>query len=248
MPRLFDVFMFRDELDMLECRLRELEKWDLTHILVESPVTHRGDPKPLAYAVSQERYARWADRIIHVVAGDLPGTADPWVREHAQRDAALPYLKDAANDDVVLISDVDEFPPREFRVAGPAVSFSQRLCMYAVDWEYPERHVCTVAAKASFVRHLGLANVRDGRYSFPSIEGGWHLTWLGGEEGQRAKLGVHCHLEMRQDEYDRIWSGACYERGEHHSGSLQMVPVDVDETWPRYIYERRCPKNWFRPR
>ena len=42
--------MFRDELDMLECRLRELEDVVYRHVLVEAPVTHRGDPKPLYYA------------------------------------------------------------------------------------------------------------------------------------------------------------------------------------------------------
>ena len=247
MPRLWDVFMFRDELDMLECRLRELESWDLTHVIVEAPVTHRGDPKPLSFAVNEERYARWAGRIIHVIA-DVPADADPWVVEHAQRDAALPYLKDAANDDVVLISDVDEFPPREWPQSNPAVSFSQRLCMYAVDWEYPERHVCTVAARAAFVRHMGLANVRDARHSFPVVDGGWHLTWLGGPEGQRAKLAVTCHLEMTDLSKELLASGRCYTEGIHHTGDFKMTPVDVDETWPRWIYERNCPENWFRPR
>ena len=81
------------------------------------------------------------------------------------------------------------------------------------------------------------------------VSGGWHITWLGGIEGQRAKLSVTCHTEMTPAEYDRIWSGACYERGVHHGDSgLLMVPADVDETWPRMIYERKCPEMWFRPR
>lgn len=268
-PRIWDTFMLRDELDMLECRLRELEGTVYRHVIVESPVSHRGDPKPLAFsAVGRERFARWADRIIHVVADlpDLPGPADAgedapdpeaarehkrleaWMREHAQRDAALPYLAEAANDDIILISDVDEFPPKDFHVKGPAVSFSQQLAMYAVDWLYPERHTCSVAAKAWFVRHMGLANVRDARGSFPVIEGGWHLTWLGGEEGQRQKLAVTCHLEMTGLSKELLASGRCYREGIHHTGDFQMVPVDVDETWPRWIWERKCPENWFRPR
>jgi hypothetical protein len=27
-----------------------------------------------------------------------------------------------------------------------------------------------------------------------------------------------------------------------------MSPVDVDAEWPRYVFERRCPSEWFRPR
>ena len=40
--------MFRDETDMLQMRLEETAAWART-VLVESPVTHRGVPKPLHY-------------------------------------------------------------------------------------------------------------------------------------------------------------------------------------------------------
>jgi hypothetical protein len=33
-----------------------------------------------------------------------------------------------------------------------------------------------------------------------------------------------------------------------HVDGTKMLPVDVDATWPRWVYERRCPANWFRPR
>jgi hypothetical protein len=245
---IFDCFMFRDELDMLEVRLREYENQDVRHVLVESPVTHRGDPKPLHYGENRERFAPWADRIVHVVAGGLDGPMDPWPREHAQRDAAMGVLEESARPgDTVLICDVDEFVPVAPLLMLP-VAFCQRLCMYAVDWEYPERHICSVATSWNHVRSKGLAAIRDGRYGYPMVYAGWHLTWLGGVEAQRAKLAVTCHTEMTAAEAQRIWSGACYERGEHHSGTCQMNPVEVDETWPRMIWERKCPLSWFRPR
>ena len=242
--------MFRDELDMLECRLRELEHVVYRHVLVEAAVTHRGDPKPLYYAENRERFAAWADRIIYVKATGLPRGDDPWLVLHAQQDAALPALEAAgvADDDIVLIADVDEFPPASFPVPDPAVAFRMRLCMYAVDWEYPELHVCSVAARWDYVRRRSLSLVRDARGGFPVVTGGWHLTWLGGVDAQRAKLGVHCHTEMRPHEAERIASGRAYRGGEHQSGKVQMIPVDVDETWPRWIAERRCPDSWFRPR
>jgi hypothetical protein len=123
-----------------------------------------------------------------------------------------------------------------------------RLFMYAADWQYPERHVCSVAAPWKAVRGRGLAAIRDGRYGYPRVPGGMHLTWLGGVAAQREKLRVTCHTEMTQAEYDRIWTGACYERGVHHGGQYQMIPVDVDESWPGMIWRRECPPQWFRPR
>ena len=249
MTRLFDCFMFRDELDMLECRLTEMAQIPgYCAVLVEAPVTHRGEPKPLHYADNLERFQSWSDRIVHVVA-DLPDSPDPWVREHAQRDAAMSVLREsAAGDDIVLICDVDEFVPWPFPFPSPAVAFNQRLAMYAVDWLYPQLHICSVAAQWDFIRKSSLSRVRDNRYSFPLVSGGWHLTWLGGPEAQRRKLETHCHLEMRPDEVERIHSGRAYNKGEHQSGDCNMIPADVDDSWPEMIAKRQVPESWFRPR
>lgn len=246
---LFDCFMLRDELDMLEVRLREFEDRDVTHVLVESATTHRGGSKPLHYAENAGRFAPWKERIAHVAADGLDRPMDPWPREHAQRDAAMAVLAERArDDDVVLIADVDEFPPWPLPAHDPVAAFRMRLFMYAVDWQYPELHHCAVAARASLVKSRGLAAVRDGRYGYPAVDGGMHLTWLGGVEAQRAKLKVSCHTEMTAGEYGRVWSGACYERGVHHGGHCMMQPVDVDGTWPEMIWKRECPESWFRPR
>ena len=165
--------MFRDELDMLEVRLTEMQDADVTHVVTEAPVSHRGDPKPLHYAENAERFAPWKDRIVHVVAGDLDRPMDPWPREHAQRNAAMRALQERARPaDMVLICDVDEFVPLDAPAYWPAVAYRQRLCMYAVDWEYPERHICSVAATWSLVRDRGLAAVRDGRYGYPVVNAG----------------------------------------------------------------------------
>lgn len=256
--------MLRDELDMLECRLRELDGSPVyRHVLVESPVTHRGVPKPLYYADNRERFAPWADRIIHVIAqppDPVPpscpgcGRGEPaWVLEHAQRNHVWPALEQAGAqpEDVVLLCDVDEFPPAEAftRLPEPVLACRQNLCMYAADWLYPQQMLCSVTARFGWARDRDASAVRDSREHWPSVNGGWHITWLGGTEGQREKLRTAtCHLEMTAGEYDRIYSGACYERGEHHSGTLMMTPVDVDSSWPRWIFERQCPPSWFRPR
>jgi hypothetical protein len=116
-----------------------------------------------------------------------------------------------------------------------------------VDWEHPELHAGAVAARVGFVRRYGLSEVRDCRRTYDVEAGGWHLTWLGGLEVQQAKLGLHCHLEMTPDQAAVVSTGRAYLEGASHSGS-QLMPVDVDSTWPRWIYERKCPENWFRPR
>jgi len=176
-----------------------------------------------------------------------------------QRDAAAVALADADDDDVILIADADEFPPRGYQwdFPGPACAFSQRLAMYAADWLYPEPHVCSVAARMRYLRGrwdtcfpwgLSLSLVRDARMSLPRVDGGWHITWLGGPEACAGKLKVIAHTEMRADERERLASGACWREGIHQSGEVQMIPADVDESWPEAIWKRECPPSWFRPR
>ena len=247
--------MFSNELDMLECRLTELEDYDVTHILVEAPVTHRGVPKPLYYLENRERFARWKDRIRYVPAflQALREISEPWGREHYQRDLALTQLR-AGPDDLVLVCDVDEIPSRAVLEwpGTEAAAVRMRVCIYAVDWEVPQQVLppqCVVA-RYGWLAGKSLAAVRDARGAYPQIQdGGWHLSWLGGPEKQREKLATAtCHTELiGSPEGELIASGQRW-RTSQDGGGLPVVPVDVDETWPQYVYERRCPGNWFRPR
>jgi len=250
--RIFDAFPMNDELDLLECRLYELQDIaNLTHVIVEADVTHQDTPKPSHYLDNRERFAPWKDRIVHVWATGLPTVreaADPWAREHAQREWIGAGLKDAAPDDVVLQSDLDEIPTavaaRNVRPQG-FVAFDQTLYCFAVDWRHPERWRGTVAARVGQVRSFG--QMRDARnVAKPLPNAGWHLSWLGGREANLNKLGAFCHPEVA----DRIHAGLAggnlfLDRGVHVDGK-QMIPVTVDRTWPRWVHERRCPEAWFR--
>jgi hypothetical protein len=224
------------------------------HVLVESPITHRGLIKYLYFADNWDRFKEWQYRLMGVTCEHVFGETSAWGREHIQRDCARSYIQPKAGD-TVLISDVDEFPSWEFIHSGlpnaqvPRVTLNQKLNMYAVDWEVPVEWPCQVAVTGASLEGNSLSGLRDNRLAYPRFDGGGrHLTWLGGPYMQEQKLDVTCHEEMRPDEQERIRSGACYRTGVHHAGDLQLLAVDVDETWPRYIQDRRCPGDWFRPR
>lgn len=255
---LWSPVMFRDEFDMLYCRLEAVQGHDVVTVITESPVTHRGIPKPLHFAENLDAFRPWADRIIHVPV-DLPQQS-PWAREHAQRNAAWPVIAGRARDgDTVLIGDVDEIPsPALLEWNGPDVAaVRMRTCLFAADWEVPQMYVppqCVIA-EAGWLRRQAaggryLADVRDARDSWPVFEGGGtHLSWIGGPERQREKLETAtCHTELLGTaEGDLIASGERW-RTSQDGGGLPVVPVEVDETWPAYVHERRCPPEWFRPR
>lgn len=249
--RVFDAFLFSSELDMLECRLTELGSSRVyRHILVEAPWDHQGRPKPLHYAENRERFSAWADRIIHVILGaDEGNQVHPWAREHIQRSFVWEGLgkAGAAKDDVVLICDVDEIPSQAAVAClpEPFISLEMRLHPYAVDWLADVPWKGPVAARAGAVSCFTTA--RDRRAAYPVLDGGgWHFTWFGGPDAIQAKAQVSCDVNVADG------AGRWYRDGlagaVSHAGAGRLIPVDVDESWPQWICERRCPPSWFRPR
>jgi glycosyl transferase family 17 len=254
---IYDSFMFADELDILECRLTELQDIpDLKHVIIEAGVSHRGEIKPFWYADNKERFSAWADRIIWapVDADELPSlkdNPDPWSRELAQREFAKRGLADAHGNDLVLHGDCDEIPSvsalqevSEKKLHH--VVLQQRLCQYAVDWVHPYPWHGTIATRA---RTTGsLAALRGLRNALPRIGGGGsHLSWMGGTDAHIRKLGTHCHLEMTRETEQSLRSGEWLREGRHSDGH-KLEAADVDETWPRWVWKRECPGSWFRPR
>lgn len=256
--------MLKDEVDMLEMRLEETAAWPARHVIVESPVTHRGVSKHLYYAENRDRFAKWSDSILHVVT-DLPD-APPWTREHIQRNAAWPVIDAQAEPgDTVIIADLDEIPSSSLmnwrESTGnkyTVISARMRTTLFAVDWEVPDEVLpptCVTATvewlRSRAAKGQGLGEVRDRRGDYFQVrDGGWHFSWLGGPEAQKRKLmEATCHTELiGTPEGDLIANGERYRTGQHGEGNLPVVPVDVDETWPAFIRERRCPPEWFRPR
>lgn len=136
------------------------------------------------------------------------------------------------------------------------VTMEQDGHFFAVDWLYPDPWCGTVAGTMRQVRSLQsqhgrnpFRHMRNLRNWNPTSlpQAGWHLSWLGGKEATLAKIKSFCHPEVADRTLVCIESDR-YLRDGFHLDGRRMVPVDVNDTWPAYIYERRCPQGWFRPR
>jgi hypothetical protein len=202
---------------------------------------------------------------------------DPWARELAQREYVLEGLRDIPGVDettIVLHGDVDEicrplhirnvrpkFPTRptllpDDKIDLGFVTFSQRGHFFSVDWLHPEPWGGTVAGTLEQIMALQvqhgsnpfqrMRNLRNWNVSGLN-DSGWHFSWLGGRDAALAKLGSFCHPEVAERALLGIETDQFLREGFHLDGR-KMTPVDVDDKWPAYVYERRCPTEWFRPR
>jgi len=274
---IIDTFPINNELDMLELRLETMSPAVDWFIAVEADVDHQDHPKPFHISENIGRFVKWADKLIIVQATGLPtheDDPDPWARELMQREYVHDGLREIdervglSPSDIVLHGDVDEIcrplyirnvrpkPPANPRLLPDGtldlgfVSFAQRGHFFAVDWLHPDPWGGTVAGTLEQVAQIGMfhkmRNLRNWNISVIH-DSGWHFSWLGGQEAALKKLGSFCHPEVAERTETGLKSDRYLREGLHLDGR-KMAPVEVNDEWPAYIYEHRCPPEWFRPR
>jgi beta-1,4-mannosyl-glycoprotein beta-1,4-N-acetylglucosaminyltransferase len=107
---IYDCFTFFNELELLELRLNELAGVVDKFVVVEATRTFSNQPKPLYFQENRERFAAFADKIIHVVVNDSPDTSDAWEVQRMQRNCIGRGLTQCRPDDWIMVSDLDEIP------------------------------------------------------------------------------------------------------------------------------------------
>jgi beta-1,4-mannosyl-glycoprotein beta-1,4-N-acetylglucosaminyltransferase len=70
--KIYDIFTFFNELDVLEIRLNILSDCVDYFVIVEATETFTGHPKPLFYQENKARFKKWEHKIIHYVVDDTP--------------------------------------------------------------------------------------------------------------------------------------------------------------------------------
>jgi beta-1,4-mannosyl-glycoprotein beta-1,4-N-acetylglucosaminyltransferase len=153
--KLYDCFVFHNEFDILEIRLRELADVVDHFVLVEANETQTGLAKPYFFEENKQRFSEWSDKIIHVKV-EFPKTLPPaeggyrrkegWEREHYQRNCIMKGLAECEPEDLVLLSDVDEIVRADLlkdllaskAYKGKLLVFAQTLFKYKLNRYQPD--------------------------------------------------------------------------------------------------------------
>jgi beta-1,4-mannosyl-glycoprotein beta-1,4-N-acetylglucosaminyltransferase len=250
-PKIYDCFCFFNELDILEIRLNELYDYVDHFVLVEMPITHQDKKKPLYFAESKDRFSKFLDKIIHIVVDDWPNHPDPWVREHHQRNCIGKALQNCHDDDIIIVSDVDEIPRGDkikfFDRKNPWMYFEQNQYHFYLNAESkkpdPMPGVFSRITTYGTMKNMQLL-ATDIRYrpidqNHKIANGGWHFTWLGGSKRIVEKLEAFAHQEINIDKYKDIHtiqknidSGKdAFGRSEENITKF----VEIDKSYPAYI-------------
>ena len=214
-PRIFDLFPYNGEIEILRIKLHEMGPWVDHFVLVESALTFSGNPKPL-YFNEQVRHelGPFHDKIIYMAIDRFPEYINsPWSREFYQRDQAFTAIQSLLDpSDLVILSDADEIldGSRIGEIHGEITPVQMPLFQFFLNYRRTDREqfktvVCRARQlecwSASLLRTVLARRVANWQIS----EAGWHFSSVGSAEDITRKLASYSHIEHnRSDNETRI--------------------------------------------
>ena len=229
--KIFDCFMYFDEEILLDLRMNILDKYVDYFVVVESIFTHKGDERKLHF--NHKRFKKFENKIIYLVYDKKPkdikeilkNDIEPDIsnkfiinallRENGQRNFIINGLKDADDDDYILVSDVDEIPNLEevdfSKINQKILLFRQDMFYYKFNLNLPNFSWTGTKGckKRNFISPQWLRNIKDRKYNFLRFDtffsktkymnikiidnGGWHFTNLKNAKEIEYKLKSYLH-------------------------------------------------------
>ena len=130
--KIIDCFNYFDEDKILELRLNILNNYVDQFVIVEAKEDHQGNKKKLNFKI--KNFKKFAKKINYVVQEKIDidknlvikkNWAKDHLRDQSQRNYIINGIKDADDEDWIIISDIDEIPnPKIFYFFNPKNKFA----------------------------------------------------------------------------------------------------------------------------
>lgn len=257
--KIYDCFPFYRELDLLELRLEELYDHVDHFVLVEADTTYTSRPKPFLFEENKSRYTKYLDKIIHVKVEDMPHHPDAWVNDRFQRDQIFRGIESADQNDLILVSDLDEiFRPEAIEQMSNSEQslFAVRMSLHNFKFNYmrvsPDPYqIWGMAGRRHLFNDIKPDAFRQLRFNFMNspyqfsnngcevIEhGGWHFGYMGDKDWLLDKAKSFAHTEVNTPEFlaqidpaESIKAKTSWAR----NSSDRYEIVEIDDYFPKAL-------------
>ena len=226
MMNIYDCFQYYDEDFLLDLRLNVLSKYVKKFIITEATYSHNGTKKKLNFDIN--RFDKFKSKINYLVVDRAPpkilkfvnGESDSergeksilngMARDYFQRENLIRGLKEADDNDIVMISDLDEIPNLKnidiSKIRNKIIIFKQKMFYYKLNLLYENYvwHGTKACQKKNLISPQWLRNIKAKNYPkwrldlffskkkytdlFFIENGGWHFTYLKNPEDLEKKL------------------------------------------------------------
>ena len=231
---IYDCFMYFDEDMLLDLRLNILNKYVKKFVITESTYLHSGNKKKLNFDI--KNFTQFKDKIEYIVVDEPPKGIEKikdedsievknkkildnsLKRENNQRNLQAQGLKNANDNDLVLLSDLDEIPNLvNFKYQNKITLFIQNVFYYKFNLIQPDYKWMGTRAckKMHLIKPQWLRNIKGKSYPIWRLDtifsrkkymnvnfvndGGWHFTSIKKPKDIHYKLSnfMH-HLEYEE--------------------------------------------------
>lgn len=216
--KLIDTIIFYNEFELLNYRLNTIKNVVDYFIIVESTKTFTGKEKPLYFDYIESKYTDISHKIVRVICDDfidIKTNEDVWKNEIMQRryiDKGIELLN-LDNNDLIMLSDVDEIPDRKTisYIKYGSIQPPKDVYMFIQDMYYYNLHTIQEQkwhkAKITTYGFYKDGGKRDPEYIRQNFKekgispGGWHLSYFGDVSKIIDKLDNYSHQENNIDKY-----------------------------------------------
>ena len=261
--KIYDCFMYFDEEVVADVRLHTLNEFVDYFVIVESKFTHKGEPRKLKF--DHKKFEKFKEKIIYIIDDKVyPQTQkiqtedseavksiklifNATYRENGQRNLLHTGLKEANDEDLILISDVDEIPKLtglNFKnINEKIILFKQDMFYYKFNLWLPNLIWTGTKAcrKKNLINPQWLRNIKDRKYSFFRIDtlfsstkfnsikiindGGWHFTNI--KTPKEIELKFRSYLHHREFDLNPL---SANQIGEIIKNKKAIYNLKVDKT------------------
>jgi beta-1,4-mannosyl-glycoprotein beta-1,4-N-acetylglucosaminyltransferase len=224
--KIYDCFMYFDEDLLLDLRLNALNNYVSKFVITEATYTHNGNQKKLRFDIN--KFKKFKDKIEYIIVDTQPPNIlrinnndsaeekgrklilNGYIRDNYQRNKLADGINNAAENDIIIVSDLDEIPNLTNinfnNIKNKIIQFKQKMFYYKLNLHYPKFY--WFGSKACKKKYLTspqwLRNIKSKKYSrfrfdvifnkkkysdiFYVLDGGWHFTCIRTPEDLEYKL------------------------------------------------------------
>ena len=228
---IYDCFMYFDEDLLLDIRLNTLDKFVKKFIISEATYTHNGDKKKLNFNINN--FSKFKDKINYIIIDNQPQNIlkliddeskhargeklilNGMARDYFQRENLIKGLKEVSDDDLILVSDLDEIPNLETvdfsKINNEILIFEQKIFYYKLNLYYGDYswHGTKATKSKNFISPQWLRNIKGKNYPIWRLDvlfsdkkysniifienGGWHFSNMKTADDIEKKMRTYLH-------------------------------------------------------
>ena len=264
---IYDCFQFFNEEHILDLRLNILDDYVDFFVISESTTNHQGKTKKLNF--DPNKFKKFQKKIIYIVVDDTeeaikkPHMGGESLVEQHQRNSIMRGLKNSHDDDLIILSDVDEIPDlsklSQFDKKNKYAVFAQKAFAYKLNLLNKAEnnwHGSKMCLRKNFKSPQWLRNLKFKKYPFWRIDkpknlqiipdGGWHFAYLLNPSDISKKIQSFAHGEFNKEDNTNIdIIEKKMSKLVHPTRGFELKRVEIDYTFPKYIKDNKIKlKEW----